>query len=329
LSNSSAPVVRDGAVRAAGAGSRIVAVAGVRPRRIVSNTELGEPLGVSAEWIERRVGIRERRFAGPEESLTGMGATAAAKALSAAGLTPADVDVLVLATCSMPSPMPNGAASVAALLGVPTVAAFDVNAACAGFCYGLGIADGLVRSGTSRCALVVGAERMTDWVDPMDVDTATVFADGAGAAVVVAAEPTGIHPVVWGGDGDKASLITIPDRHGSVTMSGQAVYRWVTTELVQVAQEACARAGLAPQDLKGLVTHQANLRMMERLATGLGATNAAVARDIVETGNTPAASVPPALTRLIDLGHIRTGDPVLLMGFGAGLSYAAQVISCP
>ncbi|MEV6766575.1 beta-ketoacyl-ACP synthase 3 [Streptomyces sp. NPDC051105] len=324
MSNSSAPVVPG-----AGAGSRIAAVAGVRPRRVVGNAELGDPLGVSAEWIERRVGIRERRFAGPEDSLTGMGATAAAKALSAAGLAPADVDLLVLATCSMPSPMPNGAASVAALLGIPTVAAFDVNAACAGFCYGLGIADGLVRSGTSRCALVVGAERMTDWVDPMDVDTATVFADGAGAAVVVSADHTGIHPVVWGGDGEKASLIAIPDRHGSVTMSGQAVYRWVTTELVQVARAACARAGLAPEDLKGLVTHQANLRMITRLATSLGATNAAVARDIVETGNTSAASVPLALTRLIDLGQIRSGDPVLLMGFGAGLSFAAQVVSCP
>ncbi|WP_406422729.1 beta-ketoacyl-ACP synthase 3 [Streptomyces sp. NBC_00873] len=324
MSNSSAQIVLD-----AGAGSRIAAVAGVRPERVVGNAELGDPLGVSAEWIERRVGIRERRFAGPKDSLTAMGAAVAAKALATAGLAPDDVDLLVLATCSMPSPMPNGAASVAALLGIPTVAAFDVNAACAGFCYGLGIADGLVRSGTSRCALVVGAERMTDWVDPMDVDTATVFADGAGAAVVVSAGHTGIHPVVWGGDGGKASLIAIPDRHGSVTMSGQAVYRWVTTELVQVAQAACARAGLAPEDLKGLVTHQANLRMIDRLATSLGATNAAVARDIVETGNTSAASVPLALSRLIDLGQIQSGDPVLLMGFGAGLSYAAQVVSCP
>ncbi|WEO99069.1 beta-ketoacyl-ACP synthase III [Streptomyces sp. FXJ1.172] len=320
----SAPVVHE-----ARAGSRIAAVADFRPERIVSNTELGNPLGVSAEWIERRVGIRERRFAGPGDSVPGMGAHAAAKALSTAGLGPADVDLVILATCSMPSPMPNGAASVAALLGIPTVAAFDVNAACAGFCYALGIADGLVRSGTSRCALVVGAERMTDWVDPTDVDTATIFADGAGAAVVVPAERTGIHPVVWGGDGEKASLVAIPDRHSSVTMSGQAVYRWVTTELTEVARAACAHAGVAPGDLKGFVTHQANLRMIEHLARTLGATGAAIARDIVETGNTSAASVPLALTRLIDLGRLRSGDPVLLMGFGAGLSYAAQVVTCP
>ncbi|WP_225803435.1 beta-ketoacyl-ACP synthase 3 [Streptomyces sp. NK15101] len=328
LSNSSA-LDGFGAGAGAGAGSRIAAVAGVRPERLVGNEELGGGLGVTAEWIERRVGVRERRFAGPEETVTGMAADAAAKALSAAGLTSADVDLLVLATCSMPSPMPSGAASVAALLGVPHIAAFDVNAACAGFCYALGVADGLVRSGVSRRALVIGAERMTDWVDPDDVDTATVFADGAGAAVVVAAERTGIHPVEWGGDGDKAGLVAIPDRHGSVTMQGQAVYRWVTSELTAVAAAACARAGIAPSELKGFVTHQANLRMIERLATSLGATNAAVARDIVETGNTSAASVPLALSRLIDLGQVRPGDPILLMGFGAGLSYAAQVIICP
>lgn len=310
-------------------GSRIAAVAGVRPERIVGNEELGASLGVSASWIERRVGVRERRIAGPNDSVTGMAADAGAKALASAGLTPADVDLLVLATCSLPSPMPNGAASVAALLGIPNAAAFDVNAACAGFCYALGIADGLIRSSTSRCALVIGAERMTDWVDPSDVDTATIFADGAGAAVVVAAEQTGIHPVVWGGDGDQASLVSIPDRYGHVVMQGQAVYRWVMTELVAIAEAACARAGLSPTDLKGFVTHQANLRMIERLAAGLGATNAIVARDIVETGNTSAASVPLALSRLIDLGQVHPGDPILLMGFGAGLSYAAQVVSCP
>ncbi|MEV8016430.1 beta-ketoacyl-ACP synthase 3 [Streptomyces sp. NPDC086554] len=324
MSHSSAPAVPETVT-----GSRIAAVAGIRPERVVGNEELGAPLGVTAEWIERRVGVRERRFAGVDDSVTAMAATAGAKALSAAGLAPSDIDLLVLATCSMPSPMPSGAATVAALLGVPHTAAFDVNAACAGFCYGLGVADGLIRSRTSRCALVVGSERMTDWVDPADVDTATVFADGAGAAVVVPAERTGIHPVVWGGDGDQATLVAIPDRHGRVTMRGQAVYRWVTTELAAVAEEACARAGIAPGDLKGFVTHQANLRMIERLAASLGVTDAAVARDIVETGNTSAASVPLALSRLIDLGQVRSGDPILLLGFGAGLSYAAQVVSCP
>ncbi|MFI8853416.1 beta-ketoacyl-ACP synthase 3 [Streptomyces sp. 891-h] len=311
------------------AGARIAAVAGVRPERVVDNAELGAGLGVPPPWIERRVGVRERRFAGPGESVTAMAAAAGGKALAAAGLSPDQVDVLLLATCSMPSPMPSGAASVAALLDVPHTAAFDLNAACAGFCYALATADGLLRSGTSRCALVIGAERMTDWVDPSDVDTATVFADGAGAAVVVPADTPGVHPVVWGGDGDQASLVTIPDRYSSVAMRGQAVYRWVVTELAEVAEAACARAGITPSELRGFVPHQANLRMIERLAAALGVDEAAVARDIVETGNTSAASVPLALSRLIDLGRLRSGDPVLLLGFGAGLSYAAQVINCP
>jgi 3-oxoacyl-[acyl-carrier-protein] synthase-3 len=296
---------------------------------VVDNAELGSGLGVSASWIERRVGVRERRFAGPDESVTGMAAAAGGKALAAAGLSPDDIDVLLLATCSMPSPMPSGAASVAALLDVPCIAAFDLNAACAGFCYALATADGLLRSGTSRCALVIGAERMTDWVDPQDVDTATVFADGAGAAVVVPSGTPGIHPVVWGGDGDQAALVAIPDRYSHVAMRGQSVYRWVVTELADVAAAACARAGIAPSELRGFVPHQANLRMIERLAAELGISDAAVARDIVETGNTSAASVPLAFSRMVDLNHLRTGDPVLLLGFGAGLSYAAQVISCP
>ena len=309
--------------------SRIAAVAGALPKRIVRNSELGNRLGVSPEWIERRVGIRERRFAEPSETIPVLAASAAAKALSAAGLTPEAVDVLILATCSMPSPMPSGAASTAAALGIAHVAAFDVNAACAGFCHGLGVADALIRAGTSGCALVVGAERMTDWVDPEDVDTATIFADGAGAAVVVPSPTTGIHPVVWGGDGTRAPLVAIPDRHGSITMQGNAVYRWAVTELVAVAEQACARSGLAPSQLRGVVAHQANLRIIERITEALGATRAAVARDIVHTGNTSAASVQLALARLIDLGRLGSGDPVLLLGFGAGLSYAAQVVACP
>ncbi|MFF2785345.1 beta-ketoacyl-ACP synthase III [Streptomyces sp. NPDC058049] len=310
-------------------GSRIAAVAGYRPSRVIGNDELAARLGVSGPWIERRVGIRSRHYAQPDESVVDMAASAAGKVLAAAGLTPRDIDLLVLATCSLPSSMPNGAAGVAARLGHPEMAGFDVNAACAGFCYALGVVDGLVRAGTSRRALVIGAEKMTDWVDPDDVDTATVFADGAGAAVVTVSDTPDIHPVVWGSDGDRAGLVTIPDRHGSVTMQGQAVYRWVTTSLAPVALDACRRAGLAPADLKGFVTHQANLRMIEHLAADLGATGAVIGRDIVDSGNTSAASVPLALSRLVGGGELRSGDPVLLLGFGAGLSYAAQVVRSP
>jgi 3-oxoacyl-[acyl-carrier-protein] synthase-3 len=310
-------------------GTRVAGVAGYRPRAVVENADLARRLGVTADWIERRLGVRQRRFAGPGESIVDMAAAAAAKALAAAGEPAARVDLVILATCSAPSPMPSLAAQVAARLGVPSAGAFDVNAACAGFGYALGAADGLIRSGLSRCALVVGAERMTDWVDPDDVDTATVFADGAGAAVVTAADRTGIHPVVWGGDGSRADLLGIADRYATIRMDGPAVYRWATTELVAVAEAACHAAGLMPAELKGFVSHQANLRMINRLAAALGVEGAAVADDIVSTGNTSAASIPLALARLVDLGRVRSGDPVLLLGFGAGLSYAAQVIDCP
>jgi 3-oxoacyl-[acyl-carrier-protein] synthase-3 len=311
------------------AGARLAGVAGYRPRRVVTNHELAGRLGVTASWIERRLGVRRRRFAGPGESVAEMAAAAAAKALAAAGEPAARVDLVILATCSAPSPMPNIASQVAARLGVPGAGAFDVNAACAGFSYALGTADGLVRSGLSECALVIGAERMTDWVDPGDADTATIFADGAGAAVVTRAARTSIHPVVWGGDGSRGGLLGIADRHSAIRMDGPAVYRWATTELVPVAEAACRAAGLTPAELKGFVSHQANLRMINRLADALGVTGVAVADDIVASGNTSAASIPLALARLIDLGRVRAGDPVLLLGFGAGLSYAAQVIDCP
>lgn len=308
----------------------MAALAGYRPRRVVTNDELAGPLGVTAPWVERRVGIRSRRHAGPAgESVVDMAALAAEKALAAAGEPVSRVDLIILATCSMPSPMPNGAAGVAARLGVPGVGAFDVNAACAGFCYALGIADGLVRSGVSACALVIGAERMTDWVDPSDVTTAPIFADGAGAAVVTPYDRPAIHPVVWGSDGSRASLIGIPDRGGSIEMAGPELYRWATTELPPVAKAACEVAGIPPHRLRAFVAHQANLRMINRLAASLGATDATVACDVIDAGNTSAASIPLAMTRLIDVGGLRSGDPVLLLGFGAGLSFAAQVIECP
>ncbi|MDN3355652.1 beta-ketoacyl-ACP synthase 3 [Actinomadura sp. DC4] len=311
------------------AGARLAGVAGYRPRRVVSNQEIAKRFGVTGAWIERRLGVRRRRFAGPGESVVEMAAAAAAKALAAAGEPAARVDLVILATCSAPSPMPSIASQVAARLGVPGAGAFDVNAACAGFSYALGAADGLIRSGLSRCALVIGAERMTDWVDPDDVDTATVFADGAGAAVVTPATQAAIHPVVWGGDGSRSGLLGIADRYATIRMDGPAVYRWATTEMPPVAEAACRAAGLTTSDLKGFVSHQANLRMINRLAAALGVTGIAVADDIIASGNTSAASIPLGLARLIDLGRVRSGDPVLLLGFGAGLSYAAQVIDCP
>jgi 3-oxoacyl-[acyl-carrier-protein] synthase III len=309
-------------------GTRIASVGTYRPEREVGNAELAAGCGVSTEWIEQRVGILSRRFAAADEGVVDMATAAARAALRGADASPSDVDLVIVTSCSMPSTLPNAAATVASRLGL-VVGAFDINAACSGFPYGLSVADALIRGGTGRTALVISAEKMTDWVDPTEATTAVIFADGAAAVLVEASESLDIGPVVWGSDGNLADLVTIPDRRSLLTMKGRLVYRWTLTTLAPYARQACALAGIAPERLAAFVPHQANLRIIEALATALGATNAVIARDIVEAGNTSSASVPLALAALVERGEVRPGDPVLLMGYGAGMTYAAQVVRCP
>jgi 3-oxoacyl-[acyl-carrier-protein] synthase-3 len=218
--------------------------------------------------------------------------------------------------------------------------ALDLNAACAGFCYALGLAAAALESGTASTAVVIGAERMTDWIDWSDRGTAILFGDGAGAAVLTATdqndidqngtERNGIGPVVWGSDGSGRDLIRVPDFERHLAMDGSAVFRWATSSVAAVAEEACARAGVAPTDLAAFVPHQANLRIVQAVARQLGLSeDTVVADDVVDSGNTSSASVPLALARLIETGRVTTGDPVLLVAFGAGLSWAGQVVLCP
>jgi 3-oxoacyl-[acyl-carrier-protein] synthase-3 len=177
--------------------------------------------------------------------------------------------------------------------------------------------------------LVIGAEKLSQWLDWTDRSTAVIFADGAGAAVVGPSDTPGIGPVVWGSSGDKFEAIRIPDRHGSLGQEGQTVFRWATTALHPVAKLACERAGVDPSELAAFVPHQANLRIIESIARKLGADNAVVARDIVTAGNTSAASIPLALSRMLERGEVRSGGLALILGFGAGLTYAGQVIEIP
>ena len=179
--------------------------------------------------------------------------------------------------------------------------------------------------------LVIGAEKLSQWVDWTDRSTCIIFADGAGAAVVGPAEAgeAGIGPVVWGSDGDMADKIFIKDRQSFIVQEGQAVFRWATTALHPVALKACERAGVAPAELAAFVPHQANLRIIEAIARKLGAPQALVATDIVNSGNTSSASIPLALSAMIERGELGSGSAVLLLGFGAGISYAAQVITVP
>ncbi|WP_285734125.1 beta-ketoacyl-ACP synthase III [Nocardiopsis sp. ATB16-24] len=309
-------------------GAAIVAFGEYQPSQVVTNADLEKRVETTDEWIRSRVGIKERRIAGPEDTVAGMAVAAGGKALAASGLSPQDIDLVIVATCTPQDQIPNTAATVAARLGVPAPGAFDLNAACAGFCYALGVASDMVRAGSSRNALVIGSEKLSDWVDWDDRGTCVIFADGAGAAIVSASEEQGVGPVVWGSSGDRADKIYLRD-HRYLYQEGQAVFRWTTTELYKVALEALERAGVQPSELTAFVPHQANLRIVESIAKKLGAPQALVARDIVTAGNTSSASIPLALSRMIGRGELPSGSTVLTLGFGAGLVYAAQVIRIP
>jgi 3-oxoacyl-[acyl-carrier-protein] synthase-3 len=315
------------------AGARILAFGGYQPARVVTNDELSETMDTSDEWIQARVGIASRRIAGPDESLADMATAAGGKALAGSGLSPEDIDLVIVATCTPEAPIPNTAATVARRLGIMAPGAYDLNAACAGFCYALAAASDSVRAGTATNVLVIGAEKLSQWVDPTDRSTAIIFADGAGAAVVGPMadddDAPGIGPVVWGSDGGMADKIYIEDRDSFIHQEGQAVFRWATTALHPVAKEACRRAGIEPTELTAFVPHQANLRIIESIARRLGAPQAKVADDIITSGNTSSASIPLALSHMAERGELPSGSAALLMGFGAGICYAAQVITVP
>jgi 3-oxoacyl-[acyl-carrier-protein] synthase III len=314
------------------AGARILAFGGYQPAKVVTNDDLAATVDTNDEWIRSRVGIASRRIAGPDESVADMAVAAGGKALAASGLSPEDIDLVIVATCTPEVQIPNTAATVARRLGIVAPGAYDMNAACAGFCYALASAADAVRTGTAGNVLVIGSEKLSQWIDWTDRSTCIIFADGAGAAVVApAADPAeaGIGPVVWGSAGDMADKIYIKDRNSFIFQEGQAVFRWATTALHPVALRACERAGVDPSELAAFVPHQANLRIVEAIARKLGAPQALVADDIVTAGNTSSASIPLALSRMLERGEIPSGAPVLLLGFGAGICYAGQVITVP
>ncbi|MEU6572494.1 beta-ketoacyl-ACP synthase III [Streptomyces sp. NPDC046805] len=310
-------------------GSRIAALGHYQPAKVLTNEDLAGMVDTSDEWIRSRVGIRTRHIAGPDEPVDELAAHAAAKALAAAGLTPADIDLVLVATSTAVDRSPNTAARVAARLGIPQPAAMDVNVVCAGFTHALATADHTVRAGAATRALVIGADKMSDVTDWSDRSTCVLVGDGAGAAVVEASDEPGIGPVLWGSVPEMGNAVRIEGTPPRFTQEGQSVYRWATTQLPPIARRACEKAQVAPEDLAAVVLHQANLRIIEPLAQKLGAVNAVVARDVTDSGNTSAASIPLALSKLVERGAVSGGDPVLLFGFGGNLSYAGQVVRCP
>ncbi|HSA48960.1 MAG TPA: beta-ketoacyl-ACP synthase III [Yinghuangia sp.] len=323
--------------------ARIMGVGGYRPVRVVPNSELIERIDSSDEWIQSRSGIKTRRWAGDEETVTEMSLAAAGKALAHAGISAEEIGCVIVATVTHLKQTPAVATDIAYRLGAGggRAPAFDISAACAGFCYGLTLANDMVRGGSAEYVLVIGVERLSDLTNPDDRSTAFIFGDGAGAVVVGPSEEPGIGPVVWGSDGANSGTISqstsweaLRDNpeaaFPTLTMEGQTVFRWAVWEMAKVCQEALDAAGVEASQLDAFIPHQANMRITDAMIKALKLPpDVPVARDIAETGNTSAASIPLAMERMLESGEAAAGGTALVMGFGAGLVYAGQVITLP
>ncbi|MEY2245046.1 ketoacyl-ACP synthase III [Streptomyces sp. BF23-18] len=331
--------------------ARILGVGGYRPVRVVPNEVILETIDSSDEWIRSRSGIETRHWASDEETVAAMSIEASGKAIADAGINADQIGAVVVSTVSHFAQTPAIATEIADKLGTNKAAAFDISAGCAGFGYGLTLAKGMIVEGSAEYVLVIGVERLSDLTDLEDRATAFLFGDGAGAVVVGPSEEPHIGPTVWGSEGDKAGTIkqTVPwdrfkvgdvsnlplDSKGeikfpAITQEGQAVFRWAVFEMAKVAKEALEASGLSPDDLDVFIPHQANERIIDSMVKTLKLPgHVTVARDVRTTGNTSAASIPLAMERLLATGEAKSGDTALVIGFGAGLVYAATVVTLP
>ena len=330
-----------------GSESQILSVGSYRPKRLVPNSEIVDRIESSDEWIQQRTGIESRRFADESESLLEMATWAVEDALKNAKLSITDIDTLIVATITFPFQAPSAATAILQKLGHPKAAAFDINAACAGFCYGIAMAHDFIKAGTSKTVLVVGAEKISDFTDPNDRATAFIFADGAGAVVIGASKDAGIGPVEWGSDADSRdailmnpSWIDVRDvetqltKAGSkwpnISQEGQKVFRWAVFSMSKAAVKALESAGLTVDDLDVFIPHQANVRIIETMAKEMNLPDSVVIADDIRTnGNTSAASIPLAMDALLAKHPELHGKLALLIGYGAGLVYAGQVVKLP
>ena len=320
--------------------SKIYSLGASRGNLTVTNDDVAGPINSSDEWIRQRTGIITRKRAGKDQSLMDMAVEASNEAIKKAGIKASEIEAVIFSTITHPYQTPSAAALLAELVGANPAPAFDISAACAGYCYGIAQADALVRSGTAKYVLVVGGEKLTDYIDPTDRSISFLLGDGAGAAIVGPSDSPGISKSVWGSDGSKweavgmtGSLLDFRDGTGpwpTLVQEGQSVFRWAVWEMVKVAKEALEVAGVKPEQLAALVTHQANERIIDEMAKQLALPESVVvAKDIVTTGNTSAASIPLAMHALLAEGRIKSGDLALQIGFGAGLAYGAQVVVVP
>lgn len=322
--------------------ARILGVGGYRPTRVVPNEVILEKIDSSDEWIRSRSGIATRHWAGDEETVAAMSVEAGGKAIADAGIAPEQIGAVIVSTVSHFKQTPAIATEIADKLGTGRPAAFDISAGCAGFGYGLTLAKGMITDGSAEYALVIGVERLSDLTDLEDRATAFLFGDGAGAVVVGPSKEPAIGPTVWGSEGDKSETIKqtesweayreggAPAKFPAITQEGQAVFRWAVFEMAKVAQQALDAAGITADDLDVFIPHQANMRIIDSMVKTLKLPeHVTVARDVETTGNTSAASIPLAMERLLATGEAKSGDTALVIGFGAGLVYAATVVTLP
>ena len=321
--------------------ARILGVGGYRPSRVISNAEICQLIDSTDEWIQTRSGIINRRWADDDETVQMMGVAAARAALEHANVAAEEVGCVIVGTVSHLLQTPAVATLIAEELGTNKAAAFDISAACAGFCHGVALGADMVRAGSAKYVIAIGVERLSDLTDRTDRSTAFIFADGAGAAVIGPSDVPGIGPVVWGSDGAQFDLIrqkeTWADAFAAealnwphLRMEGNPVFRWASFEMAKIGAQALEAAGVTVDELDAFIPHQANMRITDAMARALKIPeHVAIARDIAQQGNTSAASVPLAMERMIADGEISSGDTALLIAFGAGLTYAAQVVTVP
>ena len=322
--------------------TRILAIGAARGDQVVPNADIVEPIDSSDEWIQQRTGVVTRVRASSEVHVVDLAEAAANEAIAKAGIRPDQIGVVLVSTISGGVATPSVASLLAEKIGANPAAAYDISAACAGYAYGIAQADSFVKSGLADYVLVVGAEKLSDFVDPTDRTISFLLGDGAGAAVVGASDTPGIAPTVWGSDGSKWDAIRMTNtmqeyRAGAgevawptLRQEGQTVFRWAVWEMVKVAKQALEQAGVTSDQLAAFVPHQANMRIVDEFAKQLGLPDTVViARDIATTGNTSAASIPLATHRLLEENPELSGGLSLQIGFGAGLVFGAQVVVLP
>ena len=320
--------------------TRIYSYGAARGDLVVPNSELIEPINSSDEWIQQRTGIITRTRASDGVLAVDLATDAAREAIEKSGVNPELIDLVIIATISNVRQTPSMAAVVADRVGANPAAAYDQNAACAGFTYGVTQADALIRSGAAHYALVIGAEKLSDLVDPTDRSISFLLADGAGAVVIGPSDTPGIAAPVWGSDGSKADAVgmnaTLVDfKNGdaewpTLRQEGQTVFRWAVWDMAKVANRALEVAGITADDLAAFIPHQANMRIVDEFAKQLKLPESVmIARDIATTGNTSAASIPLATHRLLEEHPELSGGLALQIGFGAGLVFGAQVVVLP